>query len=143
MIHKMKPPLRSEIVVDLKRQKEWKTNFDEEVVGVQINGRKINDVHDLTEKVISMTKTIRVLAISALTLCIMCAIMAIFFTHWLLSHNSDIQTLLLTTKKEYSQKIEDAKKWNSHRRERGFLHLQEFHGLHWNNEMQEWVTKAK
>ena len=116
--------------------------FDAPIKGISVSGQKLSDVHDLTEKVAGMTKTIKILAYTATAVCLLCFTMAVFVTHWLLSHESSIEQLLLTSNSEYSQEIADAEKWNSHRRERAYIHLQEFHGLHWDEGMQDWVNHA-
>ena len=89
---------------------EWKTRLDGKISEVEIDGRKISDVHDLTQKVISMTKTIKVLAVTALTLCIIAVGMAIFVTQWLLANDSSIQRLLLTSSKDYTMHMAAAEK---------------------------------
>lgn len=116
--------------------------FEQPITGVSIDGQKLTDVHDLAQKVIGMTKTIKVLAITALTLCIIAVGMAVFTTHWLLSHEASIEQLLLTGNDDYNAMRLDAKKWNSHRRHRAYIHLEEFHGLHWDEGMQDWVNHA-
>ena len=121
---------------------EWKTRLDGKISEVEIDGRKISDVHDLTQKVISMTKTIKVLAVTALTLCIIAVGMAIFVTQWLLANESSIQRLLLTSSKDYTMHMVSKEKWNSHQRHRAYIHLEEFHGLHWDEGMQDWVNHA-
>ena len=126
----------------LKEQEEWSTNFNEEIVGVMVNGRKINDVHDLTEKVIGMTKTIRILAITATTLALMAVIAISLLGKWLISNESSIQRLLLTSKHDYNKIADEAKQWRSHQRQRAYVHLQEFHGLHWDDGMQDWVNHS-
>ena len=101
---------------------EWSTRLDGKISEVEIDGRKISDVHDLTQKVIKMTKTIKVLATTALALCVMSVAMAVFTTHWLLSHEAGIEQLLLTDNKE----TEFAR---LHQRHRAWVHLEELHGL--------------
>jgi hypothetical protein len=117
-------------------------NFEHPIESVTFNGEKLSDIHDLTQKVIAMTKTIKVLAITALTLCVLAVGMALFTTHWLLSHESSIEQLLLTGNEGYDKQVYDAANWNSHRRQRAFVHLEEFYGLHWDEGMQDWVNHA-
>jgi len=59
----------SSLTIESKRP--WHTEFEGEITEIKVNGQKISDVHDLTSKVISMTKTIRVLAYTALGLAVM------------------------------------------------------------------------
>lgn len=118
----------------------WSTRLDGEISGVEINGRRINDVHDLTHKVISMTKTIRVLAYTATALAVMAVTTVLFLANWLFGHEASIEQLLLTSKDEYNQMRVDSLAWNAHKRERAYVHLKEFHGLNWDEGMQDWVN---
>jgi hypothetical protein len=118
----------------------WSTRLDGEISGVEINGRRINDVHDLTHKVISMTKTIRVLAYTATALAVMAVTTVLFLANWLFGHEASIEQLLLTGKDEYNQMRVDSLAWNAHKRERAYVHLKEFHGLNWDEGMQDWVN---
>jgi hypothetical protein len=129
-------------VTVLRDDVEWSTRLDGEISGVEINGKRINDVHDLTQKVISMTKTIRVLAYTALTLCVIAVGMAVFTTHWLLSHEAGIERLLLTSKKDFDARMHHAELWRSHQRHRAYVHLKEFHGMHWDAKRMDWVNDA-
>lgn len=71
------PPATSRISVKCDHE-PWMTEIDGEITEIKINGQKINDVHDLTQKVVGMTRTIKVLAITALTLCVMAVVLAVF-----------------------------------------------------------------
>ena len=117
-------------------------SFEQPIENIILNGETLSNVHDLASKVTRMTKTIKVLAITALTLCVMAVGMALFTTHWLLSHESSIEQLLLTGNTEYNEMTSQARKWRSHQRHRAYVHLEEFHGLHWDDGMQDWVTHA-
>lgn len=116
----------------------WHTDIDGEISEVRINGQKINDVHDLTQKVIGMTRTIKILAIIATALALMafCAIM--FLTTWLISNESSIEDLLLTSKLEFSQMQSQAESWNSHKRHRAYVTLNTVLGYKWSDKHQEW-----
>jgi hypothetical protein len=129
-------------VTVLRDDVEWSTRLDGEISGVEINGKKINDVHDLTAKVISMTKTIRVLAYTATALAVMAVTTVLFLANWLYSHEASIEKLLLTGNDEYNVMEQDARSWGSHQRHRAYVHLKEFHGLHWDEGMQDWVNHA-
>ena len=63
---------------------EWKTRLDGKISEVEIDGRKISDVHDLTQKVISMTKTIKVLALTATSLALMAVVAIAWLSQWLI-----------------------------------------------------------
>ena len=132
---------KTELTV-LRNDVEWSTRFDGNISGVEINGRKINDVHDLTQKVIKQTKTIRYLAWIATGLAVMAVGTLMTLTSWLLSHEASIEQLLLTGNKEYNAMADGNRKWRSHQRHRAWIHLKEFHGLHWDEGMQDWVNHA-
>lgn len=121
---------------------EWSTRLDGEISGVEINGRKINDVHDLTERVVKMTKTIHYLAWIATALAVMAVATVMFLCNWLLSHESSIERLLLTGSTDYDKMVQQSAAWKSHQRQRAYIHLQEFHGLHWDDGMQDWVNHS-
>lgn len=129
------------LVIEFAKENQ-EVQFEQPITGVSIDGQKISDVHDLTQKVISMTKTIKILAVTALTLCIIACGMAIFVTQWLLANDSSIQRLLLTSNKDYDKISDEAAAWRSHQRQRAYVHLKEFHGLHWDEGMQDWVNHA-
>ena len=131
-----------EIQVHLEKEAPQTLVFDRKVKSIELGGYNLSDVHDLTQKVIGMTRTIKVLAITSLTLCVMAVGMALFTTHWLLSHEASIEQLLLTGNDEYNQMRLDSLAWNSHRRQRAYIHLKEFHGLHWDEGMQDWVNHS-
>lgn len=121
---------------------EWRTRFDGNISGVEIDGQKINDVHDLTLKVTSMTKTIRILAYTATTLAVMAVGTVLFLANWLHSHEASIEQLLLTGNEDYNQMRVDSLAWNSHKRERAYVHLKEFYDLQWSEGLQDWVNHA-
>ncbi len=120
---------------------EWRTRFDGNISGVEIDGQKINDVHDLAQKVTSMTKTIRVLAYTATTLAVVAVGTVLFLANWLHSHEASIEQLLLTSNDEYNQMRVDSLAWNAHKRERAYIHLKEFYDLQWNEALQDWIVK--
>jgi|11BtaG_2_1085332.scaffolds.fasta_scaffold03171_2 hypothetical protein len=123
----------------IESKQPWHTEFQGEITDIKVNGQKISDVHDLTSKVISMTKTIRVLAYTATVLAIMAVGTVFFIAQWLVSHEASIEQLLLTGNEDYNQMRVDSLAWNAHKRERAYVHLKEFHGLHWDVKVQDWV----
>lgn len=134
--------MRKEIQVHLEQEPPQTLAFDRKVTSIEVDGYNLSDVHDLTEKVAGMTKTIKILAITALTICVICAGMAVFVTQWLLANDSAIQRLLLTSSKDFDVHVVHANKWRSHERQRAYIHLEEFHGLHWDEGMQDWVSHS-
>ena len=119
----------------------WMTEIDGEITEIKINGRRINDVHDLTQRVVGMTKTIKVLAYAATTLAVLAVGTVMWLAQWLLSHESSIEQLLLTGNQEYDVIQEEARSWRSHKRQRAWVHLKSFHGLQWDDEQQDWSPR--
>ena len=122
--------------------KKWSTEIEGEIGEILVDGKRISDVHMLTERVVSMTRTIRVLAWLATALAVMAVATVLFLANWLLSHEASIEQLLLTGNKEYNAMADGNRKWRSHQRHRAWIHLKEFHGLHWDEGMQDWVNHA-
>ena len=135
-----KTPVNSSLTIESKRP--WSTEFQGEITAIKVNGQKINDVHDLAEKVIGMTKTIKVLAYTATSLALMAVLAIACLGGWLVSNESAIQRLLLTSSKDFDSHMNQAEKWRSHKRQRAYIHLEEFHGLHWDEGMQDWVNHS-
>jgi hypothetical protein len=126
------------LIIEFAKENQ-EVEFEQTITGVSIDGQKISDIHDLTEKVIRMTKTIQVLAWLATLLAVLAVTSVLFMTHWLLSHESSIDQLLLTGNDKYNQMRVDSVAWNAHKRERAYVHLKEFHGLNWDEKVQDWV----
>lgn len=118
--------------------KTWSTDLEGGIDQIQINGKNINDIHDLTCKVISMTKTIKVLAITALSLCVTAVGMSLFVTNWLISHEASIEDLLLTSSAEHNEMIRQAESWRSHKRHRAYVTLTNVLGYNWSEDSMEW-----
>lgn len=118
---------------------EWNTRFDGDISSIEIDGRKINDVHDLTERVVKMTKTIHYLAWIATALAIMAVGSVIYLCSWLLGHESSIERLLLTGNRDYDRMVEESELWRSHKRERSYVHLRDIQGLYWNHDKKDWI----
>ena len=117
-------------------------DFENKITAVSMNGTRLNDVHDLAMKVVNMTMTIRYLAWTATGLAVLAVATVLFLANWLVSHESSIEQLLLTGNHEYNIMDDQARKWRSHQRHRAWVHLKEFHGLHWDEGMQDWVNHA-
>ena len=122
--------------------KKWSTEIEGEIGEILVDGKRISDVHVLTKRVVSMTRTIRVLAWLATALAIMAVATVLFLANWLLSHEASIEQLLLTSNVEYSMNKDHARKWRSHQRHRAWVHLKEFQGLHWDEGMMDWVNHS-
>jgi|13_taG_2_1085334.scaffolds.fasta_scaffold00223_17 hypothetical protein len=122
--------------------KKWSTEIEGEIGEILVDGKRISDVHDLTQKVVGMTRTIRRLAYTATALAVMAVTTVLFLANWLCSHEASIEQLLLTGNDEYNEMNDQARKWRSHQRHRAWVHLKEFHGLHWDDGMQDWVNHA-
>ena len=122
----------------LRNDVEWATRFDGEISEVEINGRKINDVHDLTSKVEKMTKTIHYLAWISTSLGVMAVATILWLIYWLHAHDAEIEELLLTSGDDYTKLKADANEWRSHKRHRAFVTLNKVLEYQWNNDTQDW-----
>jgi hypothetical protein len=130
--------MNNNLIVEFEEDNQ-EVQFENTITGISIDGQKLSDTHDLTQKVIRMTKTIQVLAWLATSLAVLAVTSVLFMTHWLLSHESSIEQLLLTGNDKYNQMRVDSLAWNAHKRERAYVHLKEFHRLEWDEDMQDWV----
>ncbi len=122
----------------LRNDVEWATRFDGNISEVEINGRKISDVHDLTSKVEKMTKTIHYLAWTATSLAVMSVASVLWLAYWLHTHDAEIEELLLTSGDDYTKLKLDAGEWRSHKRHRAFVTLNKVLEYRWNNDTQDW-----
>lgn len=122
----------------LRNDVEWATRFDGNISEVEIDGRKISDVHDLTSKVEKMTKTIHYLAWTATSLAVMSVASVLWLAYWLHTHDAQIEELLLTSGDDYMKLKLDAGEWRSHKRHRAFVTLNKILNYQWNNDTQDW-----
>jgi hypothetical protein len=129
------------LIIEFEKENQ-EVEFEQPITGISMDGQKLTDVHDLTQKVIGMTKTIKVLAWLATVLSVLAVATVLFLANWLLSHEASIEKLLLTGNDEYNVMEQDARSWGSHQRHRAYVHLEEFQGLHWDAGMQDWVNHA-
>lgn len=129
------------LIIEFEKENQ-EVQFEKPITGISIDGKKLSDVHDLTQKVIVMTKTIKVLATTTTSLALMAVMAIAWLCNWLYSHEASIDQLLLTGNREYDDMAQHARNWNSHQRQRAWVHLKEFHGLDWDEGMQDWINHS-
>ena len=112
--------------------------FEYPIESVTVNGERLSNVHTLTKEVVRMTKTIKVLAITATTLALMAVLAIAWLASWLKSHESSIEELLLTSGDEYAELKRTSDSWKSQKRQRAFVTLHSVLGYRWNEETMDW-----
>jgi hypothetical protein len=89
----------------LKEQEEWSANFNEEIVGVMVNGNRLNDVHDLVVRIDKISKVIKTLSFSVIILTLLGFAPLCFVGYWVFKNNSDIVNVIDTTQFRFSKRI--------------------------------------
>jgi len=120
-------------VTILHEAKEWETQFDEPVKEVWVDGKKLNDVHDLTLKTDSMTSIIKVLAFAATFLAILAVGGMGYIGFWLANNKEQIALHMDTTEHRFSKKIAQLQSSNAKRGNK-LLSL----GWFWDNKANDW-----
>ena len=138
----MSTPSKSNVLIEYD-SKSWSTDFGGDITTIKVDGKNISDVHDLTQKVVDMTRTIKVLAITATSLALMAVLAIAFLTHWLMSHESSIEELLLTSSDEYNDMVRQAESWRSHKRHRAYVTLNHVLGYNWSDKSMEWESPSQ
>lgn len=91
----MKPhSQQSSLLTVLHDTKEWETRIDGDIKSVQINGQKLNDIHDLAQKIDRMTRIIKGLASTATFLAIVAVAGISGIGSWLIAHHGEINDRL-------------------------------------------------
>jgi len=78
----------------LRNDVEWTTRFDGNISAIEVDGRKLNDIHDISLKIedlgIQMRKTLKV----CLILSSVCCALATGVSCWLIVHHKTISIAL-------------------------------------------------
>jgi len=78
----------------LRNDVEWETRFDGDISSIEVNGQKLNDIHDISLKIenlgIQIRKTLKV----SLVLASVCCVLATGIACWLLVHHKTIKIAL-------------------------------------------------
>ena len=82
----------------LRNDVEWETRFDGNISSIEVNGEKLNDIHELGLKIEIISKRIRVLLYACLSIAIVCFGLAFGLCTWLAYNNALIQEALTFTK---------------------------------------------
>ena len=116
--------------------------FEYPIESVTVNGERLSNVHTLTKEVVRMTRTIKVLAFTATSLALMAVLAISWLSSWLMSHESSIEELLLTSRDEYADIRKQAADWRSHKRHRAYVTLNDILGYKWNDATKDWEEKS-
>jgi hypothetical protein len=126
----------------LRDSDEWTTTFMGEINGLQIDGQKVSDIHDLAVKVDRQNKQVWGLALIATTMALFVLLIVSGLGLWLNSHETAMRRVLLTGNRDFDVMQDQAREWRSHKRQRAWVHLKHHQGLHWDIEKQDWVYHA-
>ena len=99
-------------VTILHEAKEWETQFDDPVKEVWVDGKKLNDVHDLTLKIDSMTSIIKALAFVATFLAILAVGGMGYIGFWLANNKEQIVSTMDTTEQRFSKRVKQLSNTN-------------------------------
>jgi hypothetical protein len=77
--------------------REWSADLEGDIREVKIDGKRLNDVHDLTIKIDKMTTIIKALALTATFLAIIAVAGVSGIGSWLFAHHDQINTSLGST----------------------------------------------
>ena len=102
------PKTENDQVVVFFNESSHRTEFDGRVAGVEVNGVKLNDIHDLTIEVKRQAEFIKRLACICGILAFTCFTILLFLAGWLASRSQSIDQLL--TINEGLAEIRDADK---------------------------------
>ena len=101
---KPQPHSNSSLLTVLHDTKEWETRIDGDIKGVQVNGQKLNDIHDLAQKIDRMTTIIKTLAVVATILAIFAVGGTTYIGSWLALNHEKIERSMNTTEHRFSEK---------------------------------------
>lgn len=103
---------------------EYKAVLSGEIGEICIDGKKLNDIHDLTRQVSKQATLIKVLAIAAITIAVIATLALFYLTVWLGSNEEKIARLLATTDIAQHELIKAHYQWNSAKRHSAYVLLQ-------------------
>lgn len=117
---------------------EYKAVLSGEIGEVRIDGKKLNDIHDLTKQVSKQATLIKVLAIAATTIAVIATLAVSYLTAWLGSNEEKIARLLATTDIAQHELIKSHNQWNSAKRHSAYVLLQKRLGWTFNEDKRIW-----
>lgn len=103
-----KPHSNSSLLTVLHDTQEWETRIDGDIKGVQVNGQKLNDIHDLAQKIDRMTRIIKGLAVIATILAIIAVVGISCIGSWLAMNMDRINGHI---ESGHTENIQKGRKW--------------------------------
>lgn len=91
---------------------EWSTEIEGEIGEIRVDGKKLNDIHDLAAKIDKMAYVIRALALTATFLAVVAVAGISAIGSWLASNHEQISDTMDTTGSRFSQRISMIQKQN-------------------------------
>jgi len=85
--------------------KEWSTNLDGEICEIRVDGRKLNDIHDLACKIDKMTTVTKALAFVATFLAVVSVAIVGGIGSWLADNKDKISSNIKLTDERFSKRI--------------------------------------
>lgn len=85
--------------------KEWKTDIEGDIEEIRVDGKRLDDVHDLATKIDKITTTIKAIALTAGFLAVVSVAGISALGSWISSHDEKITNHLLFKEKELSNMI--------------------------------------
>jgi hypothetical protein len=85
--------------------KEWKTELEGKIGEIRVDGRKLNDIHDLALKIDRMTTVIKTLAVMATFLAIIALAWGVYVGSWLATNKEQIASTMDTAEDRFSARI--------------------------------------
>ena len=78
----------------LRNDVEWETRFDGDISSIEVNGRKLNDIHDVSLKIEQLSHKLQKVGRICLVLALLCFIMVTGLSCWLLINHQEITTAI-------------------------------------------------
>lgn len=85
--------------------KEWSTDLDGEIGEIRVDGKRLNDIHDMATKIDKMTSVIKVLALIAMFLAILAVGGMGYIGFWLAINKEQIANTMNATEDRFSRRI--------------------------------------
>ena len=104
----------SQNITILHDTKEWSTDLDGEIGEIRVDGRRLDDIHDLSRKleqsnmyIVEVTKRIKTMSYIATTLAIIAVASTGYIGGWLMSNQDKISTTMDTAEERFSKRINE------------------------------------
>ena len=92
--------------------REWSTELEGEIGEIRVDGKRLDDIHDLSQKleqsnmyIVEVTKRIKTMAYIATALAIMAVASTTYIGGWLMFNQEQISSTMGTTEDRFSKRI--------------------------------------